>query len=285
MRLTTETDYPAPRRYFLGLHLVRWIGLALIAMVLIVWDGYRREPTLAAAGSSLNGSANEFKNPTFRVGTFNIDGGVGDPDQKLDLNRTADCMRGCDLIGLQEVHGRTWTDSRDQAQILGEDMKLPWLYAPAETQWWHNSFGNAVIADLPVESWQRFPVSGPASTNNRAILIVHFRLGKQILHVLVVHLPTTNDRPAQCAMVQALFYSFEKPAMLIGDLNARAGDPWIERRRTHADMVDAVGEFAEKQVPDHVDWIFARGLQCVGGGTVDRHASDHPFYWADFQVP
>jgi len=284
MRLTTENDLPTRRSEFLGLHPIRWIGIGLVASVLLIWDGYRRVPTWPAQGAALNGSASATTRPTFRVGTFNIQGGVG-MDEKLDLHRTADCMRGCDLVGVQEVHGRTWTDSRDQAQILGEILGQPWLYAPSETRWWHNSFGNAVISNLPVQSWERFPVSGPASTNNRALLILHFHLGKQILHVLVVHLPTTNDRPAQCAMVSELFFSFEKPAILLGDLNARPGDPWIEHIRNHADVVDAVGEYAEKEVPNHIDWIFARGLQCVGGGTLDRKASDHPFYWADFLVP
>jgi endonuclease/exonuclease/phosphatase family metal-dependent hydrolase len=285
MRLTTENDLPSSRRReFLGLHPVRWVGIILLATVLLVWDGNRRVPTPPAEGTALNGSAGAFTKPIFRVGTFNIQGGVG-MDDKLDLHRTADCMRGCDLVGLQEVHGRTWTDSRDEAQILGEDMRLPWLYAPAETRWWHNSFGNSVISDLPLESWQRFPISGPASTNNRALLILHFHVGDHILHVLNVHLPTTNDRPAQCAMVAALFFSLEKPAILLGDLNTRPGDPWIEKIRNHADVVDAVGEFAEKDQPHHIDWIFARGLQCVGGGTMDHQASDHPFYWADFQVP
>jgi endonuclease/exonuclease/phosphatase family metal-dependent hydrolase len=283
MRLATETDSPRRSSEFLALHPVRWAGIVLIASTLILWDGYHRFPTAAAQGESLNGSATLTTKSTFRVGTFNIDGGVG-TDGKLDLQRIAGCMKGCDLVGLQEVHGRTWTDPRDQAAILGQETGLPWLYAPSETRWWHPSFGNAAISDLPVESWERFPISGPASTNNRALLVLHFHLGGRVLHVLVVHLPTTNDRPAQCAIATALFYSFQTPAILLGDLNARPGDPWIERLRNHADVVDAVGEYAEKAQPHHVDWIFARGLKCVGGGTMDHHASDHPFYWADFQV-
>ena len=290
MRLTSENDLVSrPPPQFLGLHPVRWTGIVLVASVLLIWDGYERTPTPPAQGASLNGSATPFDKATFRVGTFNIQGGVG-MDQKLDLNRTADCMRGCDLIGLQEVHGRSWTDSRDQARILGEDLALPWLYAPSERRWWHDSFGNAVISSLPVKSWERLPISGPLSTNNRSLLVLHFRLGNHqaattLLHVLVVHLPTTNDRPAQCAIVSALFFSLEKPAILLGDLNAKPGDPWIENLRNQPDIVDAVGEYAEKDEPKHVDWIFARGLQCVGGGSLDRQASDHPFYWADFKVP
>ncbi len=284
MRLTTETDRPPAPPQFLGLHPVRWAGILILLIVLVSWDGYRRAPTPPAAGAPLNGSPTPLKTNHFRVGTFNIDGGVG-TDDKLDLSRIADCMKGCDLLGLQEVHGRTWTDRRDQAQILGEDMSLPWLFAPSETRWWHPSFGNAVISSLPVDSWQRFPVSGPASTNNRALLILHFRLPDRLLNVLVVHLPTTNDRPAQCAIVSALFFSFEKPAILLGDLNAKPGDPWIENIRNHSDVVDAVGEYAEKDQPSHVDWIFARGLICTGGGAIDHHASDHPFYWADLQEP
>jgi endonuclease/exonuclease/phosphatase family metal-dependent hydrolase len=284
MRLTSENDPPLPRREILGLHSARWVGIILVASTLLLWDGYHRVPTPPAQGESFNGSATPTTRPTFRVGTFNIQGGVG-MDDKLDLNRTADCMKGCDLIGLQEVHGRTWTDSRDQAQILGEDLGLPWLYAPAETRWWHNSFGNAAISNLPIQSWERFPISGPESTNNRALLVLHFHLGNQMLHVLVVHLPTTYDRPSQCEMVSSLFFSLEQPAILLGDLNARPGDPWIEKVRNHADVVDAVGMYGEKDQPHHIDWIFARGLQCIGGGSMDHQASDHPFYWADFQVP
>jgi endonuclease/exonuclease/phosphatase family metal-dependent hydrolase len=282
MRLTTDPDVVPPPKQFLGLHPIRWIGIGLLLAVLVLWDGYRRVPTLAAQGDSLNGTSFPFDKPVLRVGTFNIDGGVG-TDDRFDLHRIADCMRGCDLLGLQEVHGGSWFDKGDQARALGEDLKLPWLYAPAETRWWRPSFGNAVIADLPVVSWERFPVSGLASSNNRALLITHFRWGNQPLHALIVHLPTTYDRPAQCAMVESLFFAFEKPALLIGDLNTRPGDPWIEKLRHHEGVADAVGTYAEKQMPNHVDWIFARGLACVGGGMIDQHASDHPFYWGDFR--
>jgi endonuclease/exonuclease/phosphatase family metal-dependent hydrolase len=132
---------------------------------------------------------------------------------------------------LQEVHGRTLTESHDQAQLLGEKLGMPWLYAPSERQWWHDAFGNGLITSLPVASWQRFPLSGTAATNNRSLLLVHMPLGGRMVHVLITHLPTTNDRESELRAVSALFFSLAEPALLIGDLNTRPGNPQDPPRR------------------------------------------------------
>jgi endonuclease/exonuclease/phosphatase family metal-dependent hydrolase len=264
---------------------MRAVGLLVVALLLVLLDGYRRVPTNAAAGDGLaeatrssNGSAENF-----RVGTFNIDGGVG-TDGKLDLTRIAQDMKECDVVGLQEVHGRTLLEPRDQACILGDQLHLPFLFAPAERQWWHDSFGNGVVSKLACGQWERLPITGDAASNHRCLLRVDVHLNSSELRVLIVHLPTTNDRASQCAIVQSMFMDLAEPVLLLGDLNCKPGDAWIEKLRHMPGVVDGVGKFSESAHPQHVDWILSRGLNCIAGGAVDHGSSDHPFFWNEFSI-
>ena len=106
--------------------------LALVVGALLLAWGARKVPTGPASGTALHavgrpevaslashhsGSGAPAPAPTFRVGTFNIDGARG-LDGRVDLHRTAAQMTGCDLLGLNEVHGRTFGEHRDQAERL-----------------------------------------------------------------------------------------------------------------------------------------------------------------------
>ena len=259
--------------------------MRLILLVLIVggvfWSGYHKTPLGAADGVALDGASTR---PTpadghIRVGAFNIQGGVG-ADNRYDLDRTADALRGCDLVGLCEVHGRTLTIPSDQAHLLGDKLGLAYLFAPAERRWRHDDFGNGILCDLDIVHWQRFPMATPTSTNNRAILLVRARYGGRILNILVAHVERT-DRDRQLREVVEMYQSLAAPALLLGDLNAVAIHPLLRELLADHQNVDTI---AQATHDDHIIWIVARGLACLRAGIVDKGASDHPFYWADLEL-
>lgn len=265
----------------------RVLGFIVIVALWLLLESGQKEPTPAATGDAFNGPAatSQPVRPTLRVATFNIDGGVG-TDEKLDLQRTADCLKGFDLVGLEEVHGRGWLENRDQAHILGDLLNEPYLYAAAETQWWHESFGNAALSALPVTFWQRFPFSNAGAEHNRALLLFGAKWGARDIGVIVVHLVRHQDHLAELKSAKALFLAMQAPAILMGDMNPTdddaSTDPPLHELRTMPDVVDAIGPHLGTRTKN-LDWIFARGLECVDGGFVEKGASDHPVAWAEFK--
>ena len=79
-----------------------------ISAVAAVWLGSRHWPLSAAQGRELHGSlaGRETKagRGSFTVGTYNIHRGRG-LDGKRNLTRIAHMIKGCDVVGLQEVEG------------------------------------------------------------------------------------------------------------------------------------------------------------------------------------
>src|ERR1700733_13361623 len=137
-----------------------FLAIAALLILGLFYVGNRRVPTGGASGAQFSQPwpAGLLEPQTLRVATYNIDGGVG-IDGRYDLHRIADAIRGYDLIGLNEVHGSLFGPPQNQAEELGTELGLPWLYAPAERRWFHDSFGNAVISMVPVPRWLRLPLA------------------------------------------------------------------------------------------------------------------------------
>src|ERR1700722_7405797 len=88
-----------PRR--LRRRLIWILGFLVVAAIV---SGAIKFPTGPAQGTGLAGpSVPPPVGDTFRIGTFNIDGGMG-TDGVTDLDRTARCLQHLDFIGLNEVH-------------------------------------------------------------------------------------------------------------------------------------------------------------------------------------
>ncbi len=258
--------------------------ISLALLVMFVWFGSQRTDTGPADGASLNGSMSPAKHDateTFRIGTFNIHGGKG-ADRRVDLSRIAAAMRGADLVGLNEVHGRWLWESADQAEQLAEMLGTRWLFAPGEQRWWHHGFGNGVLSKQDVTSWHRLPLPRRYSKSHRNMLLLATQLGGRRTHVLITHIDrrSRDERQAQLRAVSELFLSLQPPAILIGDLNASRDD---EALRTLLDSPGVVDPLAALD-PRRIDWILLRGLRGVDGGQIDSGGSDHPYYWADVRV-
>ena len=264
---------------------------ALIVLAAVVfWQGIIKRPTPRAFGTSLHVVDSPVPPPSgsiLRVATFNINGGVSPEDDILDLSRTAKYLRGYDFVGLQEVHGAQIFDWRNQAKILGQTLHMAWLFAPSETRWWHDSFGNGVLSDLKVTSWQRLPLSTSISESNRSMLRVTADWQGHSINVLISHLDRHADHDRELGALIASFDDTPSPAILMGDLNIDAdpSDTQLDTLRQEAGVVDCLRQAMGKNLPPSNDWIFCRGLKCVSAGLADDDASDHKVAWAELSEP
>jgi len=254
------------RRFTFG----RIVIFLIVAAGFFAWEGSQKNPTGPASGTSLNGPepASRPTGDTLRVATFNIDGKDGDS--------TVETLRGFDLIALEEVHGLGAFSKSNQAEVLGQKLNLPWLFAPVERQWWSDAFGDGVLTSLPIEHWQRFPLASEGADSYREVLVLRLQFSGKPLNVLITHLATENDREAELASVASLFLSMQEPAILMGDLNSKNDSSGIQLLRKSPGVIDPIGEGWDR--------IFARGMQSVGSGFINKGASDHPLAWAELKL-
>jgi endonuclease/exonuclease/phosphatase family metal-dependent hydrolase len=271
-----------------------WAATVFVLVAAFVyWQGSTKRPTGAASGARLNqapgmtavDSDSDTSQRTFRVANFNIHGGRG-PDGRLDLARTAEQLAGFDLIGLNEVRGTRWRTSVDQAQQLGEELDLAWLFAPTERRWGRDDFGNGLLAWRANVRWQRMPLPKPSSRTNRNFVWARLPVGDVTVNVLVTHLERgdTAERHLQLQSLGDLFLSLAGPAILMGDLNSTADDPQLRELLAAPGVSDALSQRGIES-PHRIDWMLVRGLNVLDAGLIDRGASDHPLAWAELEVP
>jgi endonuclease/exonuclease/phosphatase family metal-dependent hydrolase len=264
----------------------RWRRFAIAALVItvVVVDGAYRHPTGDASGTALSGPpATQTAGEILHVATFNIAGGVSPIDNRLDLDRTASFLHGLDLVALEEVH-ENFPGEPDQAQTLGKDLGLPWLFAPVERRWWHDSFGNGMLTDLPVKDWQRIQTSSKNSSTNRNLIRATVVYDGRPLTVVLSHLDRHADHDAELKQVIAAFYAAPLPAILLGDLNTTADQPQLRALNADPTVLNALTLRSKSPIPDiNIDWIFTRGLRCLAAGLTDNTASDHRLAWADLE--
>lgn len=262
--------------------LSRSLACLAILLLLFAWQGSRRVSAGAAAGVSLAGARPLWRGETLRAATFNIHGGRG-LDGRRDLSRTAACLSGFDVIGLNEVRGGLPGGSADQAQLLGTDLGQGWLFAPAERRWWRDDFGNGLLCAAPVTAWQRIPLPGGRSADRRNALVARVAAGKWPLTVLVTHLTRSADRPRQISEVARLFRALPAPALLLGDLNTTPADPAL-RPLLAGDVRDPLRGRLGASETQRLDWILTRGLRVLAAGQRADGASDHPCLWAEVRL-
>ncbi|MCA9072104.1 MAG: endonuclease/exonuclease/phosphatase family protein, partial [Planctomycetaceae bacterium] len=230
---------------------------------------------------------NSLPEKTFRVASFNIHGGKG-TDRRLDLKRIADCLADVEpqFVGLNEVHGSQFGTRLNQAEELGQHLKMASLFVPTERRFWQPSFGNGLLTHVSTTSVHRLPLPCTQGKKYRTATLTSFQVDGQKVRVLSVHLDRMKDREVQLERVFSLFCDLEKPAILMGDLNTFPNDPLLAKWLKDSDIRDAVHEgLGEADPPRRIDWIFTRGLQTIKGGCVGNEASDHPLVWAELRIP
>lgn len=267
---------------------IRWLVPIALVIGIVVADGSRTTPADATRPIIFRGDS-PFVAPessVLRVATFNIHSGRG-RDRKLDLARTASVFPGAtDIAGLNEVRGSGDASlGPDQAATLGSLLHMRSAFAATERRWWHDHFGNAIVARIPIQHVHRFPLPGTRGKAFRNAILIQFEFRGQAVQMLSAHVDSQSDRELQLRAVLSLFQGLRSPAILIGDLNSNPDDPQIKELLAQPDVVDALAEATSKTTRPHIDWILVRGFQCRSGQLIENDASDHPLAIADLELP
>jgi endonuclease/exonuclease/phosphatase family metal-dependent hydrolase len=278
----TNRKPPAQRRR-------RWppstSAVLLLAALYAWWLGATRAP--ADATNPLTWHDSPHTSPVtsgrLHVATFNIHSGKG-TDGRHDLDRTAAAIEGLHVVALNEVRSG-FGSVENQAALLADRLGMGWLFAPAERRWWHDHFGNALLANIPVEGAFRIPLPHQQSNSYRNAVLTSLRFAETQVRVLAVHVDRQGDRQRQLRAVIDLFLSLDEPAILLGDLNSTRDDPLLQHLLSSPGVSDVVGETLGSDDPaGRIDWIVARGLRGVSAECRRTEASDHPVVCAELEL-
>ena len=140
-----------------------FISLAFALSLIIVAS--LRQPIESHAGDSFNpvetkaiarvqnSELTPAETKSINIATYNIARGKG-TDGIRDIYRTASVLKNFDIIGLNEVGGFPFTN---QAEQLGKELGLAWLFAANHKRWFYNYFGNGDPLGLRAHLRRRRP--------------------------------------------------------------------------------------------------------------------------------
>jgi endonuclease/exonuclease/phosphatase family metal-dependent hydrolase len=220
------------------------------------------------------------RSDVIRIASYNIHGAKG-RDGTVNLSRIGADLNDVDFAGLYEVHASPFRVPPDQASRLSDLLGWESTFLATERRWWHDNTGNAILTTLLIENVQRIPLLGTRGKAFRQAVLVDLPLDDAVVHVLMTHLDSQQDREPQLKAVRQLFEALESPAILMGDLNSGPRDPQI------LDLLSQPGveSVLDTNSGDHIDWIIVRGLECVAAELVESGASDHPVVKATLRLP
>lgn len=258
------------------------IGASIICLWLF-YIAYKAKPASDQSGTDINSATTPWKNPTksFCIGTYNVQSGK-DVNGKRDLKRTAQVIKNCDIVGIQEVYAKSWlgkfTGKGSQAQQLAEENNMGWLFAATRRRWFREHRGNALLSRVAIKNWTVKMLPDSTGKQYRNLVTSSFNLDGTEVTLLVTHLHTKKGRQQQ---LEAVFNEFKrhKHAVLLGDLNTRPDNELIKVLLKNDQFNDALQtSFAEQDHSQRIDWIITKNLKTTPADYQEIGISDHPFY-------
>ena len=226
---------------------------------------------------------------TVRLMSYNIRSGKGLDDVR-DLDRTAAVINSINpaVIALQEVDSVTGrVNNRDIIAELGQKTAMYTVYGAA-INYSGGKYGIGVMSKEKPLSHVNVPL--PGREEERTVLAVEFA----DYYVLCTHWSlTAEDRLSSIDIINDLVEKFDKPAFLIGDLNASPESDSLERLKKRWTVLNNTKQatFPANDPVDHIDYI----LGYKGNGqkyTViqtqvinEPVVSDHRPLFADIRLP
>lgn len=285
--MSQTTLSPSPSRPPRSSHLLYGVIIVVGLLSAVFFAGWRRVPAPPATGSGFSATplAVDAESRILRLATFNIARGRG-KDGKVDLSRTAEQLKGYDVVGLNEVGTSFFSSasSSNDVRDIGEALHAPWLFAPAEYRFWQPYFGNGSLSFLPIKQWLSIPLISTQSAGHRNTLLLRVERGGTVVSILITHLDRGQDRAAQLTSVATLFAGLAEPCILMGDLNTLPDDPLLKSITAIPGVMEPLAEMTDES-PRRIDYIFTRGLIVRDAASEDAGASDHPLVWAELEIP
>ena len=210
---------------------------------------------------------------SFTIGTYNIHRSRG-IDGRRNLNRIAEVIKDCDIVGLQEVEGSTWRGLNNQAYLLSEKLACAVHFAPTRRRCLVANRGNALLTRIPVERWHREPLLPTHGKRYRNLTRYEIGVNGKTVHVINTHLSHPDRQRHPFERVLDVFEQYDH-AILLGDFNVEAGHECLDRLRTLAAQ-DAASQAGGP--PGRIDWLLVRGLKIIDARYTSTGPSDHPFY-------
>ncbi len=253
----------------------------LLALVLIgAFLLSRAWPVRAARGTTLDptGGPRTFEGPTLSVATYNIHRARG-IDGRKNLDRIADVIKTCDVVGLQEVEGTSPLRRHDQAHRLGRMLNRSVHFSPTRRLMFFAQRGNGLISRIQTTQWQATPLSPSTGRAHRNLTVYHFELGEFPLVIINTHLSKPAEGEVPLEAVMRTFARYPR-AVLLGDFNA-GKDHASMQRWMPPDAKDALASLDDN---GRVDMIFVRGLKVEDVWLHPVGPSDHPLFAARVRV-
>lgn len=240
-----------------------------------------------------------------RVLTFNIRHGAG-LDGVHDLERVARVIEGtgADVVALQEIdrHISPRSDHLDQAGWLAQRLGLHLAFGPVVDrgpfdgppgdprpadlagQPARRQYGIALLARTPLREPRNLLLARPKGGEQRGLLGAVVDAGGTAVRVFCTHLQhrSRTERLAQAEQIAVAVAARDGPVVVMGDLNARPGEPEIAPLTTALDDAWAqVGEgdgFTFDAATPHarLDYVLTSGGAVARRAAVlQTDASDH----------
>jgi endonuclease/exonuclease/phosphatase family metal-dependent hydrolase len=229
-----------------------------------------------------------------RALTFNIHHGVG-LDGVHDLERVARVIDGAaaDLVALQEVdrHLSPRSGYLDQAGWLADRLGLDMAYGPVvdlgpaaegpdEAR---RQYGIALLSRLPLREPRNLLLTRPRGGEQRGLLGAVVDVDGRAVRAFCTHLQhrSRTERLAQSTQIAESMAAGTGPIVMMGDLNARPGEPEIAPLIDILDDAwvvagDGAGFTFDTSSPyARIDYILTSELAARSAEVLPTDASDH----------
>jgi endonuclease/exonuclease/phosphatase family metal-dependent hydrolase len=212
--------------------------------------------------------------------TYNIHQGYDDANVP-SLDRIAEIIRAedPDVVVLQEV-ARGWmiTQQHDSLTVLAERLGMRYVFGPTIG----DAFGNAVLSRLPMSDVRHVPFARQAAFRHLPRGAIFVRIADVL--VIATHLDhisgATEVRQGQVHTILS-HWNNERPAIVIGDLNALPGSAEMSllegagfRDLAKDDGADQP-TFPAAAPVRRIDYVWGIGVTGSQAHTVATTASDH----------
>ncbi len=231
--------------------------------------------------------------------TFNVQHFLNWKNKKIDIDLFAEFIKKCnvDICGLNEVRGDGSLEGyTDQTNALADKIGYERFFGEAIKVNGSSPYGNAIISRLKVKSSEVIKIPDPlikigGRYESRCVIRSIIDVNGTEIMVLVCHMGLMNsERKNAVKTICRLLDDCSLPCILMGDFNTKSGDKVLDPIYDRMKDTDSLNKKQNKptypsyEPESKIDYIFFRGLNCVGVETVTEVVSDHFPIIAEFRI-